>query len=332
MAHHGINGGWHALVGRGFGDLSPPEAEHAVLELPTNRAEYVGVLQDIGDYPARSPIGQRIPSREEVQTLKRLAGRWRAVVLLDDERALRNAAYLFGRVFVLDPFYDSGAMLYAAWHDPLIRDEHSRRLAEQTGLLLRAAPLLNAGTAILTPDHLPGSWSPRSGWRKPRSREDRNGLAAWAMRSALVLLYWADRLNAAVCAAGSDVIAALDVTLGPRARTVSVEIPEPALIERVLEERRKRSAELAELWADLRIICRGRDRYCLEDAAFVLGALAESAADRSRTTWRLALGERPIPDPAMLLRRVQQGQDPERDPPLPRTKLTRRPLCLVPAN
>lgn len=329
-ARRGLNRGWNALVGRGFGELSPPEAEHAILELPTNRAEYVDVLQDIGDYPARSPIGHRVPSQDEVNTLKRLAGRWRAVVLLDDERALRTAAYLFGRVFVLDPLYDSGALLYAAWHDPLIRDEHSRRLAEHAGLLAHAAPLLSSGTAVLTPDHLPGSWNPRPGWRKPRSREDRQGLAAWAMRNGLVLLYWADRLNASVCATRNDVIAGLDVTLGSRATSIAVDILEPSRIDEAQLRRQARSAELAELWADLRIICRRRDRYCLEDAAFVLGGLNESASRASR--WRLALGGRSLPDPAMVLRRVQQGQDPERDPPLPRTRLMRRPLCFVPTD
>src|SRR5947209_14258128 len=96
--------GWRALGARGFADLSPPEAEHAILELPTNRAEYVGVLQDIGDYPRRSPIGHRVPDADEVSALQKAAGRWRAVVLLEDERALRSAAGLFSRVFVLDPF------------------------------------------------------------------------------------------------------------------------------------------------------------------------------------------------------------------------------------
>ena len=136
------NAGWRAMAAHGFAGLSPPEAEHAVLELPTNRAEYVGVLEDNGDYPARSPIGQRVPSESDVATLKKQEGRWRAVVSLEDERALRNAAGLFQRVFILDPFYDTGALLYAAWHDPLIQDEHSRRLAEQAGLLVRASPLL----------------------------------------------------------------------------------------------------------------------------------------------------------------------------------------------
>src|SRR5467141_855813 len=105
--------GWRALGARGFADMSPPEAEHAILELPTNRAEYVGVLQDIGDYPARSPIGHRVPTDDEVCALRSSAGRWRAVVLLEDERALRAAACLFSRLFVLDPFYDTGALLYA---------------------------------------------------------------------------------------------------------------------------------------------------------------------------------------------------------------------------
>src|ERR1700716_3822908 len=219
--------GWRAFGSRGLADLSPPEAEHAILELPTNRAEYIGVLQDIGDYPARSPIGLRVPADDEVEALKKTAGKWRAIVLLEDERALRTAAGLFNRIFVLDPFYDCGALLYAAWHDPAIRDEHSRRLAEQAGLLVRAGPLLHAGTAVLTPDHLPGSWNPRPGWRKPRPNADRRQLAAWSMRSGLVLLYWADRLDGVVCTARGDIIAALDVALGPTAVSLSLAMAEP---------------------------------------------------------------------------------------------------------
>src|ERR1700737_4727151 len=197
---------------RGFADLSPPEAERTMLELPTNRAEYVGVLQEMGDYPARSPIGHRVPADHEVAALQKVAGRWRAIALLDDERALRNAAGLFNRLFVLDPLYDSGALLYAAWHDPQIKDEHSRRLAEQARLLVRAGPLLNAGTAVMAPDHLPGSWNPRPGWRKPRPGDDSRQIAAWSMRTSLVLLYWADRLDGVICTARRDVIAGLDVT------------------------------------------------------------------------------------------------------------------------
>jgi hypothetical protein len=321
------NAGWRAIVSHGFGELSPPEAEHAALELATNRVAYVGVLQDIGEYPSRSPIGLRVPSSEEVETLRRTAGRWRAVVLLEDERALRCAASLFSRVFVLDPFYDSGALLYAAWHDPLIKDEHSRRLAEQTGWLVRAAPLLNAATAVLTPDHLPGSWNPRPGWRKPRQTEDRRQLAAWSMRSGLALLYWADRLGGVVCATRGDTIAALDVGLGRRAASAGVSIAEPRHVADAQALRVERSTDLVELWADLYTVSRRRDRYCLEDVAFVLSG---QDVDKSPFgSWRLALGHASLPDPALLIKRVLNGQDPERDPPLPRKRLKRRPLALV---
>ena len=319
------------MLSRGFVDLSPPEAEHALLELPTDRAEYVGVLEDIGDYPERSPIGERIPTDSEVAELKRQAGRWRAVALLDDERALRNAAVLFHRVYVLDPLYDSGALLYAAWHDPLVNDDHARRLAEHAGLLAQAAPLLRAGTAVLAPDHLPGSWNPRQSWRKPRANADRRQLAAWSIRSALVLLYWADRLDAVVCATRSDVSAALDVALGPRAGASGIVLAEPARIDEAQSIRDLSLPALVELWADLRAVSRRRDRYCLEDLPFVLGGLAEGSSPGARSPWRVMLGGASLPEPAMLIRRVLNGHDPEREPALPRKKLRRRPVCVTPA-
>jgi hypothetical protein len=321
------------MARRGLADLSPPEAEHTVLELPTNRAEYVGVLQEIGDYPVRSPMGQRVPGDDEVAALARAAGRWRAVVLLEDERALRSAAGLFSRVFVLDPFYDSGALLYAAWHDPLIKDEHSRRLAEQAGLLVRAGPLLNAGTAVLTPDHLPGSWNPRPGWRKPRPTADNRQLAAWSMRTSLVLLYWADRLDGVVCTARTDVVAALDVALGPRATSSSLEVAEPARIDEAQMVRESIVGELGPRWAAIRRLSRRRARRGLEDVAYALTSLSETLLHPTeQRSWRLALGETTLPDPALLIRRVLNGQEPEREPRLPHKKVRRRPLCLVPAS
>ena len=321
------NAGWRAFLARGFAGLSPPEAEHAMLELPTDRAEYVGVLEDIADYPRRSPIGVRTPSEADVNLLKMQPGRWRAVVSLDDERALRNAVSLFQRVFVLDPFYDTGAQLYAAWHDPLVTDQHARRLAEQAGLLARASSLLAAGSAVLVPDHLPGSWNPRPGWRKPRSTEDQRKLAAWAMRCALVQLYWADRLDAVVCATRSEAVASLEVTLGSHIASSTVELTEPSQIDDALSARELRSAYFAELWADARVVSRRRMRYSVEDIAFVLASAPPSGIVRR---WRVTLGERSIPDPAMLMRRVLNGEDPERDPPLPRHALRRRPLCVMP--
>jgi hypothetical protein len=321
------NPGWRAMLARGFAHLSPPEAEHAILELPTNRGEYVDVLQDIADYPARSPIGVRVPSEEEVANLRKEHGRWRAVVSLEDERALKNAAAVFQRVFVLDPFYDTDALLYAAWHDALINEDHSRRLAEQAGLLLRASDMLSDGTAVLIPDHLPGSWNPRPGWRKPRGTEDQRQVAAWAMRSGLVLLYWADRLDALVCTTRGDVIAALDVLLGQRVASARLNLMEPTHTQQALLDRDQRARYLAEMWADARLVSRRRPRYSVQDVAFVLSITGGSSR---LSGWRVSLGEASIPDPPMLMRRVLDGQDPEREPPLPRRRLKRRPLCLMP--
>ncbi|HEX8968399.1 MAG TPA: hypothetical protein VF937_10985 [Chloroflexota bacterium] len=324
--------GWRTMASRGYADLSPPEALHAILELPTNRAEYVGVLQDLGDYPTRSPIGQRVPTDADVAALKHSAGGWRTVALLDDERALRTAAWLFQRILVLDPLYDSGALLYAAWHDPLIRDEPSRRLAEHGGLLVRAAPLLNAGTALMAPDHLPGSWNPRPGWRQPRPGADRRQVAAWAMRTGLVLLYWADRLNALICTTRRDVVAALDVALGARAVSTTFEVAEPHSIDQAQSGREAHADALQAIWTDARRVSRRRTRHGFEDLCYALSPLVDAGPSHKTSAWRLTLGEISVPDPAMLIRRVMNDQDPERDPPLPRTRLKRRPLCVLPVS
>jgi len=318
--------GWRAMTSHGFADLSPPEAEHAMLELPTNRADYVGVLQDLGDYPKRSPIGQRVPSQADVEALKRGGGPWRGVVLLEDDRAARHSAVLFDRVFVLDPFYDSGALLYAAWHDPYIKDEHSRRLAEQTGWLVRLAPLFNAGSAVLAPDHLPGSWNPRPGWRKPRGNTDQRQVAAWAMRNGLVLLYWADRLDAVACTTRLDVSVAMEVVLGLGAASITLELGDVSSAEEAQRFRDEHAMELCERWREMRHVSRRRPRRCLEDVAYVASRVA---LDGRVAGWRLMLGEASVPEPSMLIRRVLHGQDPEREPALPRRRLRRRPLCLL---
>jgi hypothetical protein len=329
MASDTTNPGWRAMASRGFADLSPPEAEHAMLELPTNRADYVGVLEDLGDYPARSPIGQRIPTQAEVDALKEGGGPWRGVVLLDDEPSARQAAMLFDRVFVLDPFYDSGAMLYAAWHDPYIKDEHSRRLAEQAGWLVRLAPLFNSGTAVLAPEHLPGSWNPRPGWRKPRGSKDPRQVGAWAMRTGLVLLYWADRLDAVACVSRPEVIAAMEVILGSVAQSTMLELGEVSGAEEAQRLREEHRDALCEQWREMRRVTRRRGQRCLEDLTF---AAMQIRVDGPVGRWRLMLGEASVPEPAMLIRRVLNSQDPEREPALPRRRLRRRPLCLLGAG
>jgi hypothetical protein len=322
--------GWLAINRHGFADLSPPEAQHALLELPTNRAEYVGVLEDLGDYPARSPIGQRLPTPEEVASLKRAGGRWRAVALLDDDAAVSQSACLFETSFVLDPLYDSGALLYAAWHDPFIRDEHSRRLAEHGAKLVALAPLLNSGTAILAPEHLPGSWNPRPGWRAPLRTAHPRQLAAWSMRAALVLVYWAERLDAVVCATRADVLAGLHVLLGSRSRVAALELPRPpGTAEAISGCREQHAQELCRLWSELRQLSRRRRSDALPALAL---ACADLPLDGGRQAWQLALGSASVPEPAMLIRRILNGQDPERLPALAPKRLGRRPLCLLGAS
>jgi len=152
------------------------------------------------------------------------------------------------------------------------------------------------------------------------------------MRGSLVLVYWADRLSGVVCATRSDVVAGLDVLLGARARSITFDAPEPAHIREAYAAREESPTWLAELWTDLSSVSRRRDRYCLEDSAFVLSGLAEGPPTGPSRAYRLVLGQPSVPDPAMLIRRVQNGQDPERDPPLPRKRLKRRPLCVLPAD
>jgi hypothetical protein len=319
-------GAWRAIATHGFADLSPPEAQHAFLELPTNRAKYVGLVQDLGDYPERSPIGQRAPSAAEIADLARAGGRWRAVVLLEDEAAARQAACAFEGVYVLDPLYDTGALLYAAWHDPFIRDEHSRRLAEQAAGLVRLAPLLTGGTAVLAPDHLPGSWSPRPGWRRPRPTDNPRQVAGWWMRAAMVLVYWADRLDAVVCVTSDAVVSALHAALGQHIAVQHVTLGAPPPTEEVAAWRTDQEAKLAESWSRMRDAARRRPRRCLGELASALQELPLGGVERD---WQLALGDNTLPEPVMLIRRVLNGQAPGREPPLPRRRLRRRPLCLL---
>jgi hypothetical protein len=319
---------WHALLaGRGLDQLSPPEVEHVLLELPAERAAYAGLLGDLNGWPDRSPLSRRVPSDQEVQELHRAKGRWRAICLLDDDPALRTAAVLFRRVFVLDPLYDSGDLLYAAWHDPFIKAEHARRLAEQASLLVRARPLLRDGTAILAPDHLPGSWDPRPGWRRPREDAEQHLQQAWALRTALVLLNWADRLDALVVVTRDDIAGQLPVALGRHAIDCGVMLPDAPQLEEAVQQRAS-SPNLERGWATARKIARGRSRRRLRDVACALEQI-DGTRRAVANLWQLVLGEPRLADPALLLRRVLNRDDPFRHPELPPTGLRRRPLCLL---
>jgi hypothetical protein len=325
---------WRAVSSRGLAELSPPEAAHVLLELPANRPEYVGLLQDIGDWPARSPIGQRRPTQAEVDALAGLTGRWRAVTLLEDEAALRLVATTFSRAFVLDPLYDSGDLLYAAWHDPAPSPEHAQRLADQASLLVRAAPLLRAGCAVLAPDHLPGSWDPRPGWRPRLPHPNPNVEAAWQLRTALVLLHWADRLDAVLCTSLPSVIQALALALGPHATSATTRLADLPAIEDAQAARERSVHQQRGLWTAARRLSRRRSARQLGRLACTLDQLGQHLpADASGwRAWRLLLGPPELPDPALLLRRVLNAEDPRRLPVLPPKRLQRRPLCLVPVT
>lgn len=321
---------WRALLVRGLDQLSPPEVEHTLLELPAERQEYVGLLTDVAGWPDRSPLGRRVPGDDEVDALNSMAGRWRAVTLLDDEPALCMAATLFRRTFVLDPLYDAGDLLYAAWHDPTINAEHARRLAEEGALLVRAAPLLRDGTAVLGPDHLPGSWDPRPGWRRPRHDAEPPARRAWALRTGLVLLHWADRLDALACVTRPDVVEMLPIALGARARHRRVALPQSTPLMDAHQRRTLAMPNLAPVWAAARRVTRRRVLRRLDEMSTALEQIGcVVALDAPASSWRLTIGETELPDPALLLRRVLNGHDPNRTPALPRTPLRRRPLCLL---
>jgi hypothetical protein len=315
---------WRALTSRGLDSLSPPELDHALVELLADRPACIRLLEDFANWPARPTLTPYVPSEADTSALASLdGGGWRAVVLLDDQRALHAASVCFSRVFVLDPLFDSAGLLYAAWHDPQLQAQHAERLAAHVGLLARLAPLLRAERAVLTPDHLPGSWSPRANWRQPPGSAPPHLQAAWSLRCAVVLVYWADRLDATVCIADrSEVGQALETALrstGPdTSRAVSIRVP-------------SRFPETAQapagnpLWTALQRARRRRGRAALDAVACLL----ESIDGDLPTAWRLQLAQPRLPEPALLLARAVRGEDPGRAPALPRLRLRRSPLVLV---
>jgi hypothetical protein len=313
-----------ALVGRGLDHLSPPEVESVLLELPAERAAYRGLVSEIAGWPDRSPIGRRVPNDAEVEKLLKTSGRWRAVTLLEDEQALRIAATVFARTFVLDPLYDTGDLLYAAWHDPTVNPEHARRLAEQAALLVRAGPLLRDGRAVLAPDHLPGSWDPRPGWRRPRADATDAQLRAWALRTGLVLVHWANQLDAVVCVARPDVVEALNTVLLHHAASCALRFG-GASLEQALTTRKSAQPEQNALWSAARKHARRRSAHGLAD----LGCALERIAPGDDQAFQLVLGETNLPDPALLLRRVLNDTEPHRHPALPKVPLKRRTLFLL---
>lgn len=147
------------------------------------------------------------------------------------------------------------------------------------------------------------------------------------MRAALVLLYWADRLDGVACTTRPDVMAGLHVLLGSEPRIAAVDLFIPP--EDIVDWRTTHNQTLCDLWAEERRATRRRRND-------MLGSIAEACSDlpldgRQRS-WQLVLGAASVPEPAMLIRRILNGQDPERLPALPRKRLKRRPLCLLAAS
>jgi hypothetical protein len=153
------------------------------------------------------------------------------------------------------------------------------------------------------------------------------------MRTSMVLLYWADRLDGVVCSTLRDVIAGLEVALGPRATTRRLDVAEPVRIDDAQATRARVRLDLERAWAVVRRLSRRRSRNRLGDVGYALTSIADALAHSTESRpWRLALGDASVPEPALLIRRVLNGEDPERMPPLPRAKVKRRPLCLLAAE
>ncbi len=155
-----VSASWQALADAGLDRLSPPEAARVLHELEAERERFLGLLCNLTDWPARSILGPRLPELREMDALAALPGRWRVLVLSEDERALGLAGLAFERVFVLDPLWDCRRILYGAWHRAGVDPEHVREVSGRARALLEAAPLLRSGAAALAPDYLPRSWDP----------------------------------------------------------------------------------------------------------------------------------------------------------------------------
>jgi hypothetical protein len=122
------------------------------------------------------------------------------------------------------------------------------------------------------------------------------------------------------------VIAALEVALGAGARSIGLQLSEVSGADEAQRLRDERLDDLCLQWREMRRVTRRRGPRCLEDLAFAAGRLA---IDGRAGAWRLVLGEASVPEPSMLIRRVLNSQEPEREPALPRRRLRRRPLCLL---
>src|SRR5436305_1901531 len=107
---------WAALESNGLDNLSAPELAHAVQELAYDRPAFLGVLAAASDYPRFSLCSQRRPDRDKMAALDRHLPRCRAVLVPEDDSAIRAALAAFDVLLVLDPLWHAPDLLYASWH------------------------------------------------------------------------------------------------------------------------------------------------------------------------------------------------------------------------
>ena len=75
------------------------------------------LVRDISGWPERSVVGRRIPTEAEIARLNRTRVDCARSRCLRTNARSRSQRRVFDCLFVLDPLYDTGDLLYAAWHD-----------------------------------------------------------------------------------------------------------------------------------------------------------------------------------------------------------------------
>lgn len=294
---------WAALESNGLDNLSAPELAHAVQELAYDRPAFLGVLAAASDYPRFSLCSQRRPDRDKMAALDRHLPRCRAVLVPEDESAIRAALAAFDVLLVLDPLWHAPDLLYASWHARGdIPPAHAQRLQQ---LLAPAVRLSSAREALrFIPDHLPGSWDPF-----PTPAADPN---VAALRRAAGLLYWASCLRA-VAVAGPPIGQALRelARAGPDLRGGGGAEVHVGLSETRPNPRPDWGARFDHLTDDPRPLL-----DCLP-----------VADDGPR--WCLGLSAPALPDVSLALRRVQMGRPIASGRPGTACRLPRRSVYLV---
>jgi hypothetical protein len=145
-----------------------------------------------------------------------------------------------------------------------------------------------------------------------------------------VLLNWADRLDAVVVATRADIATQLPMALAAESSRCGVALPEVPELADLMRWRTDCAEDLGNRWAHARRLARRRQPFGLPALACALHGTASLVAPGVETEpWQLHLGSAHLPEPALLLHRVLNRENPNRQPQPPSTPLRRAPLCLV---